>query len=596
MTLGLHSCRQILMKVALRRAIVSLVALLFSASTSLVAGEEKSTSTPGLVEPELIGGTVTTAATHRREVGSWGGCTGTVIAPQWVLVAAHCWDFLDTIDTGSAQHVEFKTSNDGIRWGAGACTECQTIETDRTIALTKETTLGADDIMLVRLRWPVNTSFLTPATIATSAPTSGSVTTWGLGCLGSAGPADGKMRFVVTPAGTPSSVICPGDSGGPRFAGTSRRGPLIGVNSAFGSADGFGDVIGRRAEILNIIRSWSVEGGPRDIGTGAWCMGATQQISWGDVDGTGQPDAICHDSSSGFVWVAENHDRFIRQTFASGTALCNGRGDKIFTGDFDGDGRTDLLCRKPTITGSDLLVFVAQASASSRYRIDLPPYQLLSTAWCTHPTAQLLVGDFDGDRRTDLLCHDLVTGQKWVKYTNAAGRIPDGIGSDYTDTSRWCSHLGAEVFTGDFDRDQKTDLLCFTRLTGYLHVQRSRGRPSPFTEITDSAVSAVMDTGAACSVDTECLDGQKCEFGMCRERLCARSGRLMIGDFSGDGVSDIICEYPTGRTFGVRPFAGLPSATDGRAILQSTGGYFVGWGGKLRLRSLRASTQSWMER
>ena len=32
---------------------------------------------------------------------------------------------------------------------------------------------------------------------------------------------------------------------------------------------------------------------------------------------------------------------------------------------------------------------------------------------CNHPTAQLFLGDFNGDGRTDLLCHDTASGRKW---------------------------------------------------------------------------------------------------------------------------------------------------------------------------------------
>jgi hypothetical protein len=149
------------------------------------------------------------------------------------------------------------------------------------------------------------------------------------------------------------------------------------------------------------------------------------------------------------------------------------------------------------------------------------------------------------------------------------------------------------MHVGDFNRDGRSDLACFTRDTGFLHVQLSAGGTVPFTGINHDEMSATLDTGVACTAASTCQSGQTCESGTCRERLCKLSGTLMVGDFSGDGVSDFVCEQPNGRTFGVRPFAGLPSATDGRTILQTTGGYFIGWGGKLRLRTLRAAAQTW---
>ena len=43
--------------------------------------------------------------------------------------------------------------------------------------------------------------------------------------------------------------------------------------------------------------------------------------------------------------------------------------------------------------------------------------------WCKHNGAQLLIGDFNGDGRSDLLCHDKNSGYKWIAYSNSRGEI-----------------------------------------------------------------------------------------------------------------------------------------------------------------------------
>ncbi|WXH31973.1 hypothetical protein WA016_05953 [Myxococcus stipitatus] len=37
--------------------------------------------------------------------------------------------------------------------------------------------------------------------------------------------------------------------------------------------------------------------------------------------------------------------------------------------------------------------------------------------WCHHSGSQLLTGDFNGDGRADLLCHDVSSGTKWFAYS-----------------------------------------------------------------------------------------------------------------------------------------------------------------------------------
>jgi hypothetical protein len=41
-----------------------------------------------------------------------------------------------------------------------------------------------------------------------------------------------------------------------------------------------------------------------------------------------------------------------------------------------------------------------------------------SLGWCNHSGAQLLIGDFSGGNRDDMLCHDTGNGYKWISYSD----------------------------------------------------------------------------------------------------------------------------------------------------------------------------------
>jgi hypothetical protein len=86
--------------------------------------------------------------------------------------------------------------------------------------------------------------------------------------------------------------------------------------------------------------------------------------------------------------------------------------------------------------------------------------RIAGSRWCSHGTARLLVGDFNGDHRADLLCHDVETGHKWINYAEADGWVPD---SRWNADLQWCFHEGALIVLGDYDGDGRTDMACLDR-------------------------------------------------------------------------------------------------------------------------------------
>lgn len=126
----------------------------------------------------------------------------------------------------------------------------------------------------------------------------------------------------------------------------------------------------------------------------AWCTHSSAQRLFGDINGDGQPDWLCHDRSTGQKWVR----------LRSGSQLS------------DAWGNTSLR-------------------------------------WCSHSGAVLLMGDVNGDRRSDLVCKD--PGRIWVDYEqNFYG------GTDFFVDTRWCSHRGASLGLADQNGDNREDLIC----------------------------------------------------------------------------------------------------------------------------------------
>lgn len=539
---------------------------------------------------EIVAGTRATSATMRREIGSWLGCTATLIAPQWVLAAGHCNDYLEIARTGTGSASRFNTSTNGSTWATALP---GSVGVARTMYLGRTADTGVEDITLLRLSSAVPASVATPTSIATSLPSAGRVTSWGVGCTSrSTGVSDGFMRFRESTVGEETRFLCPGDSGGPRVVGArSANGQVFAVHSAmWGGVDVLADATARRAEINGIISEWASFPGT-DIEETRWCTYAQDVMRWGDVDGDGDPDALCTNPSTGMRAVAQNNARLVRPFAGASVTWCpSATGRRLITGDFDGDGRTDTLCHT---AGRTLEVDYAGATPATRYATT---DWSVSTTFCGHATGVLHAGDFDGDGRSDLLCHDRGTGQMWIDFTDStalAGRAD----WDPNLASRWCGGANRRLYVGEINGDGATDLICHSADTGALAIQFSDRNRTPFAGgVDDDAIPGGWPavTGAACSATRLCSGrGQTCEAGVCRTRFCSPTGtggQIRIADVTGDGRSDIVCEGGSTWTWVVRTYAGSPDGVPGNAINDDPA-YYQSVDARLRPRTAHAASR-----
>ena len=81
--------------------------------------------------------------------------------------------------------------------------------------------------------------------------------------------------------------------------------------------------------------------------------------------------------------------------------------------------------------------------------------------WCsTSGAGKLFIGDFNGDKRADMLCHHKSTGYKWIAYNK--GPSTYFTGTDWHKDLKWCG-TGHHMLLGDFNADNRDDILCHNR-------------------------------------------------------------------------------------------------------------------------------------
>lgn len=248
-------------------------------------------------------------------------------------------------------------------------------------------------------------------------------------------------------------------------------------------------------------------GGHRDLVVEtAWCTHAGATLHIGDVDGDGRADLLCKDA--GRIWVNRAGPGGVFDDTTDwhlDARWCTHAGSTLHLGDFDGDGRTDLLCRDPG------RLWVNLANPEGRFSNITTHYT--DTRWCTHAGAAFHLGDFDGDGRTDLLCKD---GRRiWLNLADRMGRFRDAT-TAFVDT-RWCTHEGSALRLGDFDGDGRTDLLCHD--PNRLWVQFARD-------------GTIFRNGTDWHLDTAWCAGA--------------DDRLLVSDTNGDGNDDAVCHGPRG--------------------------------------------------
>jgi len=430
------------------------------------------------MDQQVVGGTIEADFQFPWVIDVSGTLTGkgVLIAPSWVLTAAHV---VETSFGGVRVSYSRTDPNTGKVSGGNQSTAAGSVK------LHPDYKTGSPyaDLALVRLSSPfASDPFLQPAALPaslaavgqagiiasishTATPPPGNVAVW-------RGPIilNGGKTFI---AKSPTASLCPGDSGSGFISSTGGANVVAGIASQANADDCTRPNIEFTAvdvyQYLDWIRTvtglftaqfYTTDGSGSIIrlrGYGNW-RDSWYTIVPGDFGGNGRTDLLFYDRNA-------SYGEFYTTDDAGGITLLKAQPgwrntwDIIVPGNFGGSSRTDLLFYdRETGTGQ----FYSTDGGAIK---ELRTYTNWRRSWDL-----IIPGDFGGDGHTDLLFYDRSAGTGEFYTTDGSG----GMTLLKTNTG-WRGSWDL-IVPGNFGGDGHTDLLFYERASGHGEIYKTDGK------------------------------------------------------------------------------------------------------------------------
>ncbi len=172
-----------------------------------------------------------------------------------------------------------------------------------------------------------------------------------------------------------------------------------------------------------------------------------------DFDGDGRAEILLHDSASGFTGLMLFDNSGVFTSIAPAALIDTAGGFELYdTGDFNGDGKTDLLSFNET-TGDVAVTLMDGTNILSH-----------ATAFNLDPTEEWVIqetGDFDGDGNEDVL---LLHPNGVINIITLDGTAPSGQYTPGILQPGW-----RIINAGNYNADDKADLLIQDTVTSFVH-------------------------------------------------------------------------------------------------------------------------------
>ena len=270
-----------------------------------------------------------------------------------------------------------------------------------------------------------------------------------------------------------------------------------------------------------------------------WCRGSKARVTWGNFNADGRADLLCSDvAGTQFALISDGHTVTSPNSHADGlvkASWCTEPDAISFWADFNGDRLSDDHCSTPGGVQRVLL-----STGTTLVSPNADPQGTVKTGWCAGPDRHRGATDFNGDDLIDSYCSS-DDGRHWVLLSTGNTLISPNSSGDGLVKAAWCAGAADKSGWADFNADGLADLTC----------SESGGRQL-----------VLLSTGSAVHSPNSSPEG------VILSSWCNKnSASAEQTDFNGDGLGDLSCHDKTGAQFAMIHTLGFPdlvaSITDG---------------------------------